>query len=843
MSSNIQSPEEFFGHKMGEDKKLARWDKIVEYFWVLDKSPSVKVVELGLSTEGNSFLLAIISSPENIKNIDKIKEMSWNIAHPKGLSKKEIEEIIKNGKTVISMTNSLHASEVGGTQMSSELAYELATSPKHEEIRENTILLIVPSFNPDGNIMVVDWYNKTLGTEYEGTGTPYLYHKYVGHDNNRDAVHNTQVESQMVSQFMYKEWYPQAYIDHHHMGGTGARFYIPPFANPINDKVDPLIWTEQTLYGGMMATMLESEGKTGIEQAATYPGEFMPTFNYIPCWHNICGMLTESASARIATPAYVHYHQLRGSSRGRPEYRTQMGFPHPWEGGWWTLRDIVEQQKISSLACLTVAAKHRELILRNMYQKASRNIEKGETEAPYAFIVKPDQHDKISAYKLMKTMMDTDIEISRSTREFKAEGVTYPRGTYVVFVAQPCRPYIISLLKRTFYHAGPFSFKPDGTPISPYDLCTYTIAEFMGVGLHEVKKSFDGSFEVLESIRYPRGTVDNKSSGWLLDCRSNESYAAVNRLLRKGIEIHRTLESATLEGTVIVKGSFYIPKNTGVEAEVKRQSKRHHLNFVASPDKMVKTKPIRMLRVGMYHRYRGGNMDEGWTRWLLEQYRFRYKKLMDADIKRGKLINKYDVIILPSDSKQMITGEGIEEYYKKRFKGARSPTRYPKEYETGIGKEGLEKLKEFVEAGGLLVNFAGSSDVAIELLGLPIKNAVKDISSKEYLCPGSTLRVNVNYENILTEGIQDDLLIIFRNNTAFEIAPGKHSEDMDVVLSFPEQQIMESGWLIGEKYLSRKAAIIDAKKGKGRAILFGFSPIFRAQSDSTFKLFFNCLYG
>jgi len=843
MSPNIPSPEEFFGHRMGADKKLARWDKIVEYFWELDKSPSVKVIELGLSTEGNPFLLAIISSSENIKNIEKIKAMSWNIAHPNGLSKKEIEEIIKNGKTVVSMTNSLHASEVGGTQMSSELAYELATKPEHEEIRNNTVLLIVPSFNPDGNIMVVDWYNKTLGTEYEGTGTPYLYHKYVGHDNNRDAVHNTQVESQMVSQFMYKEWYPQSYIDHHHMGGTGARFYIPPFANPINDKVDPLIWTEQTLYGGMMATMLESDGKTGIEQAATYPGEFMPTFNYIPCWHNICGMLTESASARIATPTYVHYHQLRGSSRGRPEYRTQMGFPHPWEGGWWTLRDIVEQQKISSLACLTVASKHRELILRNMYQKASRNIEKGKTDSPYAFIIKPEQHDELSAYKFMKTIMDMDIKISRSTREFKAEGVTYPRGTYIVFVAQPCRPYIISLLKRTFYHAGPYSFKPDGTPISPYDLCTYTIAEFMGVGLHEVKKSFDGSFEALESIRYPRGTVDNKSNGWLLDCRSNESYAAINRLLRKGIEIHRTLEAIPLEEGEIVKGSFYIPKNSGVEVEVKRQSKRHHLNFVAPPEKMVKTKPVKMLRVGMYHRYRGGNMDEGWTRWLLEQYRFRYKKLMDADIKRGKLINKYDVIILPSDSKQMITGEGIEEYYKKRFGGARSPTRYPKEYETGIGKEGLEKLKEFVEAGGLLVNFAGSSDVAIELLELPIKNAVKDISSKEYLCPGSTLRVDVNYDNALTEGIQDDLLIIFRNNTAFEIAPGKHSENMDVVLSFPEQQIMESGWLIGEKYLSRKAAMIDVKKGKGRAILFGFSPIFRAQSDSTFKLFFNCLYG
>ena len=843
MSPEIPSPEEFYGHKMGADRKLARWDKIVEYFWVLDKSPCVKVVELGQSTEGNPFLLAIVSSAENIKNADKIRDMSWKIAHPKGLTKKEVEKIVKEGKTVVAMTNSLHASEVGGTQMSSELAYELATSPEHEQIRQNTVLLLVPSFNPDGNIMVVDWYNKTLDTEYEGTSTPYLYHKYVGHDNNRDAVHNSQVESQMVSQFMYKEWYPQAYIDHHHMGGTGARFYIPPFANPVNDVVDPLIWTEQTLYGGMMATMLESQGMTGVEQAATYPGEFMPTFNYIPCWHNICGMLTESASARLATPSYVHYHQLRGSSRGRPEYRTQMGFAHPWPGGWWKLRNVVEQQKVASLACLTVVAQSRELILKNMHMKATRNIEKGEKEAPYAFIIKPEQHDELTAYKFMKTLMDMDVVISRSTREFKAEGVTYPRGTYVVFAAQPCRPYIISLLKRTFYYAGPYSFDDKGKPKAPYDLCSYTIGEFMGIGLHETKKAFEGSFEELTSIRYPRGNVDKTTKGWLLDCRTNESFAAVNRLLRRGVEIHRTDEPVTVGEHHFSKGSFYVPLNDGVEKEVKRQSKRHHLNFVDTTENDFHSNPVKMLRIGMYHRYRGGNMDEGWTRWLLEQYRFRFKKLMDNDIKRGKLINKYDVIILPSDTKEMITGEGLEEYYKKRFGGARAPPKYPKEYATGIGKEGVEKLKDFVEAGGLLLCFANASEFAIEFLGLPVKNVIKDIASTEFFCPGSTLRVDVNYDNPLTQGVQDDLSIIYRRNAVYEVASGKESHNMQVVLSYPESHIMQSGWLIGEKYLSRKAALIDAKKGEGRAVLFGFSPQFRAQSDASFKLFFNCFYG
>jgi hypothetical protein len=447
MSSGIPSPEDFFGHKMGADRNLVRWDRIVEYFWELNRSPCVRVEELGKSTEGNPFLLVTVSSPENLKNSKRIMEASFKIAHPEGLSERQVERLIGEGKTVVAMTMSIHATEVGGTQMAPELCYEVATSPGLEEVRQNTVLLVFPSFNPDGQIMVTDWYNEHIDTEYEGTGPPFLYHKYTGHDNNRDAIHLSQVESQMVSKVMYREWYPQAYIDHHHMGGYGARFYIPPFANPVDQNVDPLVWTEQQLYGSLMATMLEAAGKTGVESAATYPGEFMPTFNYIPCWHNICGMLTESASAKLATPTYVHYHQLKPSRRGRPEYRAQMGFPHPWPGGWWRLRDIVEQQKIASLACLRVAAGFREAILRNMYLKARRSIEAGRSEPPYAFVIRPEQRDELTAYKFMKLLADMDVTVSRSTREFRAEGVTYPRGTFAVFASQPCRPYIMSLLR------------------------------------------------------------------------------------------------------------------------------------------------------------------------------------------------------------------------------------------------------------------------------------------------------------------------------------------------------------------------------------------------------------
>ena len=843
MSINIPKPEDFFGHQLGADRKLAHWNKIVDYFWELDKTPMVKVEDLGKSTEGNPFLLAIISSEKNMERLDEIQEMSWKLAHPKNVPKDEIDKILDQGVAVVSMSMSIHATEVGGTQMAPELAYELITLPENKEILENTVLLMFPCFNPDGQIMVTEFYERYLGTEYEGMSPPMLYHKYTGHDNNRDAIHNNMVESKMVSKTMYLDWSPQAYIDFHHMGSYGARFYIAPFANPIDDKVDPLIWTEQELYGGLTHMMLEEQEKYGVESAATYPGEFMPTFNYVPCWHNICGMLTESASAKLATPLYIHYHQLRGSRRGRPEYRTQMGFPHPWEGGWWKLRDIVEQQKISAYGTLEAAAKFKPLILKNMYKKASNAVKKGEEEAPYAFIIKPDQHDELVQYKLMKTLMEMGVEVSRSQREFVADGVVYPRGTCVVFASQHCRPYVISLLKRTFYHLGPFSKYPDGEPVVPYDLSTYTIAEFMGVRIQEVEKPFDGSFELLSSIRYPRGEVAKDApNGWLLDGKVNEGFLAVNRLLRKGYEVHRIPEPVSVDDTVLNSGSFYIPKADGVKAELDKLCKRCHVQFVPAPTAL-KSKQVKMLRVGMYQRFYGGNADEGWSRWLLEQYRFRYRTIMDKDIQRGKLASKYDVIILPADAKEMLIGEDIEGYYEKRWGGGFTMPNYPEEYQSGFGKEGVESLNKFVEDGGTLLCFGESSDFAIEELKLPVKNVLKGVKRTDFVCPGSTLHVDVNHDHQLAWGVQEDLMIIFRHHPAFEVKPRVNNEDYQVVLTYPDKHIMESGWLTGEKYLSYKSALVEAKKGKGRVILYGFQPQMRAQPDATFKLLFNALLG
>jgi len=846
--NGIQSPEEFFGFQMGTDRNLARWDEIVKYFQLLDKnSDKIKVVELGKSTEGNPFLLAIITSPDNMKRLGEIREAILKLAYSDDLTEEEAETLIKTGKAIFAMTNSLHASEVGGTQMAPELAYDLITSntPDIKHILEEVVFLLIPSANPDGNLMVVDWYNEWLGTEYEGGPMPWLYHKYVGHDNNRDIVMHNMPESRILSKLLYVDWFPLAYIDHHHMGSYGARFYIPPFSNPTDPNVDPLIWTEQQLYGATMILKLEQGGSIGVENMATYPAEFNPSYTRVTSWHNICGMLTESASAKLATPIYVHYHQLQPSRRGRPEYRAQVNFPHPWPGGWWRLQDIVKQQKISSFAALEATAKYGKTLLQNLYMKAKRSREKGCSEAPSAMILPPYQHDQLTTLKLLQVLQNLGVKIHRAEKEFSVDGATYPESSYVIFLSQISRPYLLSTLRRALYHESPWTKTPEGTPIATYDLSSYNLADLMGVKIFEASKPLEGSFEQVKSIIFPKGSLEGISEhGYLLDGRLNEGFKAINGLLKKGFEVYRIDEEVKIKEITFPKGSFYIPRQEELSEALREGAETLHLNFhpLESAPKFKRIE-VKHPRIAMYQRYYGGNIDEGWTRWLLEQYEFSYTTVKDDEIKGG-LEDDYDVLILPSDATPLITGEKLEEYFEERYKGLRTLPKYPPEYRSGLGEEGVEKVKEFVEAGGTLITLNEASNFALEELKLPIKNEVKDLEPTDFLCPGSILKVEIDTTSQLAYGIEEGCSILFWGGSpAFEVKPGANNEDYRVVVSYRDEHILQSGWLKGENYLSRKAALIDAKHGEGRIVLFGFPPQFRAQTHATFKFLFNALMG
>ena len=842
----VPSPDEFFGFRMGADRKLARWDRLVEYYRALDEgSDRIRVTELGKTTEGNPFLLAVITSPENFGSLDSIKAVGPTLAYSDDLPDAEVDSIVREGKAVVTMAMSIHASEVGGAQMAPELAYELVTGDTPEMLRilNEVVLLLVPCANPDGNMMVVDWYNEHLGTEYEGGPMPWLYHKYVGHDNNRDLPLMNMSETKMLARLLFEEWFPLAYIDFHHYGGYGGRYYIPPFANPTDPDVDPLLWTEQQLYGGAMIMRLEQVGKTGVENYAGFTAEFNAAYTRVCTWHGICGMLTESASAKIATPMYVDFHQLQPARRGRPEYRTHVNFPHPWPGGWWRLRDIVEQQKVSALAALEVAANYREGLLRNLRIKALRGREKGRTEPPYALVFPPHQHDPLTTLKLLDALRKLGVKVHRAEEDFTVEGATYPDGSHIVFLSQITRPYVLSTMRDQVYHENPWAKSPEGVPLSLQDIAGYNLAAMMGANVVETVKPFDVKAEIVDEIRFPDPPVRTGSGhGYVLDGRLNDSFSAVNGLLKRGVGVHRVEEEVVDGGTTLPEGAFYVPEGEGVAEALREEAEAHHVEFhpLERPPEFQK-REVRPLRIAVYQRYYGGNIDEGWTRWLLEQCGFEYATVKDEAVKGG-LGDKYDVLILPGDPTPVITGEKLEEYFEKRFKGMMVPPKFPPEYVSGIGEEGVKKVKEFIENGGTLLLLNEASEIAIDALKLPIINTVKDLKPNDFHCPGSLLRVEIDGSSPLAYGV-DECPILFWGGPAFMVKPVENSEDYRIVVRYPEENILQSGWLIGEKYLSRKAALIDAKLGKGRVVLYGFRTHFRCQTHATYKFLFNALLG
>jgi hypothetical protein len=676
--------------------------------------------------------------------------------------------------------------------------------------------------------MVTDWYRQWLGTEYEGGNPPRLYHKYVGHDNCRDAFQTNMIESKYMASILFREWTPQVFIDHHHMGSYGARLFVPPYCEPLHPHADPLILREQSWYGNHMAYSLEEAGKTGILTAA----------HALTRYHNIAGMHTESASAKLATPLYIHPSQLRedrnGPLRGFAHYKPQTNFPNPWPGGWWRLRDIVEQQKISAWATLDLAARFREKVLRNAYLKAKRQTERGARGTPSAYVISREQHDLLTALKLVEKLLVQGVEVHRSLKEFKGGSTQYPVGSFVVFLAQPKRGVVKTLLGRTLYPDDVWTRQQDGTPIRPSDTATDTMAEFMGVQVDGINACSGGAFEKVVKAQYPEGGLKGTSAwGYVLDCRLNDSYRAVNRLLAMGGSVWRLPKAVKNGGLHLPPGAFLIQ---GVQPQVLDSvAKELHLHVHPLREEVEEKQSVRQLRVGLYQRFWGGNIDEGWTRWLLEQFEFPFKTLMDDDIKGRALNELLDVIILPNDSTFLITGEGMDE----RSGDRRSV--YPPEFRSGIGKEGITSLKRFVEEGGTLIAFNRSCAFAIESFGLQMRNVVDKVSSKEFFCPGSTLRTFVKIDHPLGYGMLEESHVLFWDSPAFEVLPSGFNDRYEIIVSYPERDLLGSGWLIGEEKLRRKAGMVVAHVGDGQVVLMGFRVQHRAQTHSTFKLLFNTL--
>jgi hypothetical protein len=830
----ITSPQTFFGFEMGADRQMARWDRMVEYYKQLEKeSPRLKVTDLGPTTMGNPFLLVTISSPANLARLEAIRQANLKISDPRGIAEAEIRKLVASGKAIVVQTMSMHATEIGGSQMAPELAYDLLsrTDPDTERILENVVFLMAPSFNPDGQIMVTDWYRKTLGTPSEGVNYHSLYQKYVGHDNNRDAFQTNMVEAQYIAKILFREWIPQAYVDHHHMGSYGARIYLPPYAEPVRPSADPLVWRELSWYGAHMAYKEEEDSKSGVVNAAIYSGWGHFGFHWITPFHNIAGMLTESASARLATPLYIHPDQLEGRTRALPAYEEQTTFPNPWPGGWWRLRDIVERQKISAWATLDLAARNRETVLWNAYLKAKRQTERGAAGSPKAFVIPSAQHDSLTALTMVEKLLGQGIEVQRAPKGLTIDGMSYGPGTFVVSMAQPKMGVIRWLLGRTFYPDNTYTRDRDGAPIRPYDMSTDTMAEFMGVRVDPIDAAIDAELVKVSGPLRPAGQLTKGGAGYHLDGRLNAAFKAVNLLLDKGVAVQRV--DAAAQG--LRPGDFLVGADAAtVAADVAKSTGVDFAALKTLPARGVR--PVKRLRVAMYKRYYGGNMDEGWTSWVLEQFGFSYASLLDAEIKAGKLNETYDVIILPHDSVGMMTGERVTQF------GGGQPPVYPEEFRSGIAKEGVEALKAFVEKGGTIVTMGEAGAFAIEKFGLPLRNVLTGEKSTDFWCPGSTLRVKVDPSHPLAYGMPSQALAVFlAGSQVYEVVRSDRNERVETIVTFVERDVLQSGWLIGEAKIAKKAAMVSAKLGEGKVVLIGFRPQHRAQSHGTFKLLFDAL--
>ena len=856
-SQEIQSPENFFGHAMGADRELAHWDELLAYYRHLDEaSDRLQVKELGPSTLGNPFIALFISSPENLTRLDEIQELNRVLADPRGRSEAEVDRAVRDGVAIVTQTFGLHSSEVAATQTAAELAWDMVTreDDEMEEILDNTLSILFPSLNPDGTGLITDWYRETVGTEHEGSGMPWLYHPYIGHNNNRDAFMQNTIESIYAGRLIFRDWLPQAFIDHHEMGGSSARFYIPPYAEPIRPDGDPLVWWEMQWYGGHIGTRADQEGIEGVTNFSMFSGWGHFGFHWITPFHNIAGMLTESArTGRLATPVYIEQDQLQGNRRALEEYEPQVNFPNPWSGGWWRLSDIVRQQKLSAIAALEVAARNREQVLRNAYIKATRQTERGQQAEPVSygpdgpvagFVIPADQHDPLTARKMIHRLLLQGIEVQEATGSFEHEGKVYDAGSWYVTMAQPKRGVIRWLLASNIYPDNRFTRDRDGNPISPYDLSTHTMAEFMGVRVDRARTHLDApltrvdwELEDRRGMPVEPGQVSQGSHGYVVDGRLNHAFRAVNHLFDEGVTVRRVDDPGNSDLRV---GDFLIhdaptelleeaARATGVDFQALE------VDLDGTPD--ARARELTRQRVGMYHRYYGGNMDEGWTRMMLEDFGFPYDSILDPGMTESSLQANYDVVILPNDGLQTMLGREESPYGLGQ--------NIPPEYRSGFGEEGAAALDAFVRGGGTLVTFSAAGDLPMEKLNVPVRNVLDGLSATEFWAPGPTLRTRVNNSHPVAYGMPSEAIVLHGTqggaSQIYEIPIHDHNERLEPVVTVIDRDVLQSGWLVGEEHITGKAGLLVVEHGEGRIIMVGFRPQHRGQTHGTLKFLFNSL--
>jgi hypothetical protein len=812
----VPSPSSFLGITVGADRTVADYRQILAYFRALDAaSARVEVEVLGQTTLGEDLFLAAISSEANLANKRRLQEIARRIADPRGLSDAEADALVAEGKVVLLVTCNIHSTELGAAQMAMEWAHALATAQDAETRRrlDQVVLLLVPSLNPDGLMMETEWYRKNLGTRYEGGRMPWLYHHYVGHDNNRDWFMLTQKETRAVSRAVYHEWFPQVWLDEHQMGASGPRMFVPPYAEPVDPDIHPLVWRDVNLIGANMAFRLEQAGKSGVIYGYAFDAYWPGGTKNTAWWKNVSGLLTEVASARFATPVRIERNELQGGSKGLVEYGTQTNFPNPWPGGEWRLRDIMDHQRIASDAILETCAERRADFLRNALVRARAAIS---TFSPTdAFRIPAAQRDAAGAARLAALLAEHGVELEAA-----------PNGDVYVPLAQPYGRFVNELLTPQRYPET--RLVPGKDIVRPYDVSAWTLPLMMGVSVERTTRPAGlGAWTAAAPALPTEGAVFALLPG------SPETARLVNAGLRGGsARIARAAVSGG--GREWPAGTVFLDGAAARAAAPKAVAGQSWTPLPAVPPGAV---PLRAPRVGLYKPWTA-SMDEGWTRFVLEQYGFEPRTLDNKAVRKGALNASFDAIVVPDVSKEVIaTGR------PKRDEGAmRYFPELPAEYAGGLEKEGAAALKGFVENGGTLVALSSATEYVIDELALPVRNGLA--RAEGFAIAGSLLRAEVAAGHPVTAGLPSEVAVFQDEALAFETSVPGPDMERRVLATYPSdrQDVLLSGWIRGEEAIRRKAAAVALTYGKGKVVLLGFRAQHRAQTPGTFPFLFNALY-
>ncbi|CAN5796000.1 M14 family metallopeptidase [soil metagenome] len=820
-SQVVPSPEQVLGHRVGADGRLAEWSGIEDYFQRLAAaSPYVSLERIGTTVLGRPMIMAVITAPENQARLGVIRANQARLADPRGATNDQLEQLYREQPAIAFIGASLHGNEIMATQMSMELAYDLATESSLQSALRNVVVLLVPGMNPDGLDITRDWWMRTRNTPQEGAAMPWLYHHYVGHDNNRDFFMITQPETRAATRVLYEEWFPQVVFDVHQMGNRGARFFIPPFADPLNPNIDPLIVRMTNLVGVQMALDLTAAGKTGVSHQERFDLWWHGGGRTVPARHNMVGILSEAASANYGDPI-----EQTAADLDEPELGSM--YPEPWQPGRWSPRDIVEYELIAARSLVGLMDRQREQFARNLVSLARRQIQAGEAGGPVAYIVPSNQRDPGSAAELLRVLRRGGVEIHETAQILNVDGRSYPAGSRVVLMAQPFRAHAKDLLERQQYPER--RLFPGGPPAPPYDLAGWTLPLQMGVEVVEVRAPFSTTSLVqLDSITTHRGSVAGTSASRtravVLDPRMNASHRAVFEVLRAGGRVNFTTEPTVANGLSLPVGSPVVWGPVDLASRAERWANEWGVQaLVTQPPRQGRQR----LRVGLYKPWTA-SMDEGWTRWLFEEWGVPFDTVADARMRAGRLARDFDVIVIPDmSSREMVQG---------------SPRAHP-DYAGGLGERGTRALAQFVEQGGTLLLLDSSSEFAIQHLGVRVRDieaAQQQSDPDRWYAPGSLLRVRWDTAHPLASGMPEESAVFYARSPVFEVLP--EATNVTVIARYPESDLLLSGYSQGEDRIAGKAAMIEAQLGRGRVVMFGFRPQHRAQPHDTFRVLFNALH-